>query len=454
MNENPENNIEAVSKEAQIIRLKERLAEMMPVMLEQYKTLHENPELGGEEFETAKFIKDALEKMGVKILAEGLGGAGIIAEIEGNKEGPTVALRADIDALQMSENPNHEVKSKVPGKMHACGHDMHTVGLLGAAQVLKEMADGGKLDGNVVLIFQSNEEKAVDKKSGSIPVIKYLEESGIRDRIQAFFALHVLALLERGTVVLTNRLQWAGSSFVEVKMKTIGGHGSQVKVLPDIDYMLSDIKTKVSDTMVEYWEKDEAVVDSMAPKTTYEADNIILSSGGRSWAIRILSEDYKKISSDIQDKIKKIIQESVSSHIKKTIERAEKKGEKRKPSDYDVDLDISIRPNTRPTIHRDINMVNIVGDSASETLDNFKRVDMKSLATDDFSYFLEEFRGLEIPGVYMAIGGANSEKGFPNTPQHSPNFAVDPNSMADLASVHVETVKNALDYFNFKNKTV
>lgn len=440
--------IERQNTNVDVLVIKRYTDEMMPEMLEQYKTIHENPELGGEEFETAKLIKAELEKNGIKILAEGLGGAGIVAEIVGNENGPTVALRADIDALQMTENPDHEIKSKTPGKMHACGHDIHTVALLGAAKVLKEMADTEKLNGKVILIFQSNEEKAIVKSGGAISIIKFLEKSGIRKDIKAFFSLHVLSLLERGTVMLSDSLQYAGSSFVDVKFKSMGGHGSQIKVLPDIDYILSDIKVKIADAMVDYWEKDEAVVDSMSPKTIHEADNIILSSGGRSWIVRVINEDYKRISKEIHDKIKEIIQDSVSSHIAKTIERSENKGEKRKESDYDVNMEITINPHTRPTIHRDQRLVDIVSESSQSVLENFKRKNEKNLATDDFSFFLEEFRGLEIPGVYMAVGGANTENGYPNVPHHSPNFSVDPESIKDLTEIHISTVLNTFKYLN------
>ncbi|MEI6587458.1 MAG: M20 family metallopeptidase [Candidatus Moraniibacteriota bacterium] len=435
-----------------VARLKERVNELFPELLETFKTLHENPELGGEEFETAKHIKNALEEMGVDVLASGLGGTGIVAEIVGKEKGPTIALRADIDALKLTENPAHEIVSKKAGVMHACGHDMHTTSLLGATKLLKEMSDSGKLDGRVILIFQSNEEKAVSRASGSIPVIKYLEKNGIRERICAFFAIHVVSVMERGTIRLTEGLQFAGTSFVDVKLKTIGGHGSQIKVLPDIDYMLSDIKIKVADAMVDYWKNDEAVIDSMAPRTTHEADNIMLSSGGRSWILRVMTEDYRKISKEAHGRIKQIVQDAVSVHMAKTKERAESKGEKGNASNYDVQLDISIHPHTRPTIHRDQKLVNIVAESSRSVLDNFKWQKENSPATDDFSFFLEKLRGKEIPGVYLSTGGANIKNGYPYVPHHSPEFAVDPEALKDLTEIHVATVANALRYFNLNQK--
>lgn len=444
--EQKENNIE----KNEIQAIKERIVDLYPDLLKEYKTIHEHPELGGEEFETARLIKEKLSELDIAILGEGLGGAGIVAEIVGKENGPTIALRADIDALQLTENPEHETQSKTVGKMHACGHDIHTASLLGAAEMLKEMADKNELDGRVVLIFQSNEEKALDKKSGAIPVIKFLEKSGVRSRIKSFFALHVVGVAERGTIFLADKVQYAGSSFVDVKMKTIGGHGSEIKILPDIDYILSDIKVKVADALNDYWERGEAVVDSMAPKTSQEADNIMMSFGERSWVVRVVAEDHKKISGNIHEKIKQIVRESVSSHEKRTIARAEAKGIKRPETAYEVEVDISVKPHTRPVIHRDKELVDLMDGITRESFPKSVRVGITSPATDDFSFFLEEFRGLEIPGIYMALGGANKEKGFPSKPHHSPDFAVDPESIKDLTEIYTLAAKKIIEHFNSK----
>ena len=99
--------------------------------------LHENPELSYEEFETTKAIKNWLDEANITIIDSNLE-TGIIAEISGNKKGPVVALRADIDALPIQEETDLPYTSKIQGKMHACGHDFHTAAIIGAAYLLKE----------------------------------------------------------------------------------------------------------------------------------------------------------------------------------------------------------------------------------------------------------------------------------------------------------------------------
>ena len=428
-------------------KIKNRIEVIYPKLFEDYKEIHTHPELGGEEFETSKLIQERLKELGIQILANDIYGTGVVAEIVGKEDGSTVALRADIDALALTENPEHEIKSDTEGKMHACGHDIHTTSLLGAAEILKEMANNNELEGRVILLFQPNEDKAIHRKSGAVSMAKYLEEKGLRDRIKAFSALHVVGPVERGTVFLADRIQYAGSSAIKLELKTLGGHGSEIRVLPDIDYLLSDIKVKVSDQLAEYWDKKEAVVDSMNPRTSTDTDNIIVSEGSRVWTIRVISEDHKRVTGEIQEKIKNIIEESILKHKKQFSERASNHLPQKSSETQEIELDISIIPNTRPTVYRNHVLVDMVDSVAQASLSDFKRIKEGLLATDDFSFLLEEFRGKEIPGTYMAVGGANKEKGISGQ-HHSPDFQVDPESIKDLTAIHVGTVLESIKYFN------
>src|SRR5437868_8194326 len=119
------------------------------------RQLHQHPELAFEEHETAKAVAAFLAKLGIKYRA-GIGKTGIIALIDGAKPGPTVGIRADMDALPIHEQTGLPFASKVPGKMHACGHDVHTVIALGVAATLSEMKDS--LKGRIKFIFQPAEE--------------------------------------------------------------------------------------------------------------------------------------------------------------------------------------------------------------------------------------------------------------------------------------------------------
>ncbi len=430
-------------------RVKNNIEIIYQKLFEDYKEMHTNPEFGGEEFETSKLIQKRLNELGIEILANDIDGTGVVAEIIGNEDGPTIALRADMDALALTENPEHEIKSNIEGKMHACGHDIHVTSLLGAAEILKGMAENDELGGRVILLFQPNEDKAVHRKSGAASMAKYLEKEGLRERIKAFYALHVIGSMERGTVLLADRLQYAGANAVELKLKTLGGHGSDIRVLPDIDYLLSDIKVKIADELSDYWDKGEAVIDSMAPKVSNDADNIVLSEGSRVWILRIISEDYKKITNDVRVKIKRIINESISKHKEKFSQRAEKHPHKKTPENYEIEMELKLIPNTRPTVHRNQDLVDISDRVANGILKNYKRITEGVLGTDDFSFLLEELRGKEIPGTYMAVGGASKVKGLIGQ-HHSPDFKVDPESIKDLTAIHVGNVLESINHF--KNK--
>ena len=118
--------------------------------------IHHNPELAFEEFETAEFLIERLNEIGCDSIVSKFAETGIIAELKGSAgEGPSIALRADMDALMIEEKNDLHYKSKNQGKMHACGHDGHTAMLLGAAKYLSETRN---FDGTVVLIFQPAEE--------------------------------------------------------------------------------------------------------------------------------------------------------------------------------------------------------------------------------------------------------------------------------------------------------
>jgi amidohydrolase len=415
-----------------------------------YNTIHENPEVGGEEFETAKLIKDFLQNLGVEIVGENIGGTGIVARISGNA-GPTIALRADMDALLQQENEANFPKSKKEGVMHACGHDANTAALLGAAKILKNLADTQKLDGNVILLFQPNEDKAVKNKSGAVEMVRFLEKSGLRQEIKAFFGQHVFSPLERGQILLADDMQMAGSGFFDLKVRAKGGHGSEAKILPDLDFILSDIKIKVSQAMEKYWEEDSAVVESMGPKISKPvADNTLLSEGGRTWILRIKSPEFKNISEEAYAEIRRIITESINDHVAAVKGRAELKGLPTDGENMTVEVEMKIRPNYRPVFHRDENLVKLADQSAGQSLDKYQRINQGIMGSEDFSFYLESFRDRQIDGVFVLVGAANSAAGYEKAAHHSPDFRFDPAALSDMSTLHTMFTLNCLEYL--KNK--
>ena len=181
------------------------------------ETIHMYPEDGFSEFTTSKIIIEELEKLGIKV-QKNVAKTGVVGLIEGKYPGKTVLLRADMDALKIQEQADVEYKSKIDGMMHACGHDGHVAGLLGAAMILNELKDN--LHGNVKLVFQPAEER----DGGALPMI----EEGVLEnpKVDAAFAAHLWGYLNEGEVHLKEGPMMASPDIFNIKVIGKGGHGA------------------------------------------------------------------------------------------------------------------------------------------------------------------------------------------------------------------------------------
>ncbi len=254
-----------------------RIAALAPEMAAWRRHLHAHPELGFALPRTAGFVAERLREFGVDAIHEGIAETGIVALIYGQGEGPTIGLRADMDALPIPEATGAAHASTVPGVMHACGHDGHTAMLLGAA---KYLAETRRFRGRVALIFQPAEE---DGGGGQVMV-----REGVMDRfgIAQVYAIHNAPNLPLGKFVTTPGPLMAAVDTATVRVTGRGGHGATphetVDPLPAILGMAQAMGTIVSRNVSA---QDELVV-SVTQVHAGTASNIIPEAGWLQATIR------------------------------------------------------------------------------------------------------------------------------------------------------------------------
>ena len=187
------------------------------------RDLHRHPELSFREKRTAGLVAERLQGLGLKVRTE-VGITGVVGDLR-TGDGPTIALRADMDALPVQEEPDHEFGSTVAGVMHACGHDAHTSGLLGAARILADAAGSGELPpGSVRFLFQPSEETVdAEGKSGATRMI----DDGAMAGVDAVVGLHVGAHLPLGLVCVAPGTVMAGGEEIEVRVRGHAAHGAR-----------------------------------------------------------------------------------------------------------------------------------------------------------------------------------------------------------------------------------
>lgn len=424
-----EQQLENINKKEELKMIERNIEENRERILDIRHKIHENPELGFHEFETAKLIKEELERLGVDILAEGVGKTGIIAQIKGKEGGKTIALRADIDALPFQEQTDLPYASKKEGVMHACGHDTQTSALLGATGALKKLTEEGKLDGDIVLLFQPNEERSDPKrKSGAVQMVKALEKMGLRKEIDAFLALHVYGEMEIGKIKMPEDILLGSSSSFKLKLKAPGGHASEIWRLPNIDLLLSEIKAELAHKfggLTPKTEQPDIVLSSELHKTDSKAVNVLATEGETSWTLRILPRgmEFKPARRGVIEELKRIIFDVVDKEWKE-------KG---------VKWEVEYNPGTRPVAFRDKELVKLGEETVKDILGKDSEIDRQPiLGGEDFCYYLEPLRNKTINGIMMMVGGANPEKGISIVGHHNPNFKIDEEAIIDMAKIYAE----------------
>ncbi|MEM7798761.1 MAG: M20 family metallopeptidase [Chloroflexota bacterium] len=256
------------------------------------RDIHQHPELGFEEVRTAALVADTLKEIGYDGIKTEVGRTGVTAQI-GSGEGPTIGIRADMDALPITEETDVPYKSVNDGVMHACGHDAHTAILLGAAHLLKQSfaEEGEQWNGNVRFLFQPCEEKFDEEGvSGATAMI---DDQAMAD-VDHVIALHVISTLESGICQFHDGYGHAAVDSFEATIRGDGGHGAFPHEGSDPLFMLSTILPNLYGIPSRYINPLEQCVISLGQISGGAAPNVIPREVYLQGTIRSFSDEIRE----------------------------------------------------------------------------------------------------------------------------------------------------------------
>lgn len=373
-------------------------------VIDMRREFHMNPETSWNEHRTSKRVKEELEKMGVPYVS--MAGTGVVAVIEGKEKGKTVALRADMDALQVTEANEVEYKSKNEGVMHACGHDGHTAMLLGAAKVLNEVKDN--LKGTVKLFFQPAEELA----EGAVRMI----EEGCMEGVDSIFGIHLWSDLECGKVSVESGPRMASADMFKITIKGKGGHGSLphqgIDAVVAGSAVVMDLQSIVSREISPL----QSAVVSVGKFNSGTRFNVISSSATLEGTTRCFSPEIRE-------------------EFPKIIERIAKNT----ASSYRAEAELEYTFGTPPVINNE--EASKLATNVIQKLYGSQMVAMMEKVTggEDFARYLEK-----APGAIAFVGARNEAKEC-NYPHHSQRFNIDEDALEIGCALYSQY---AVDFLN------
>jgi len=372
-------------------------------LIEWRRDFHMHPETGFDVQRTAGIVADELEKMGYRV-KRGVGKTGVVAEI--GEGGKIVAIRADMDALPLQELNEHEFKSTVENKMHACGHDSHTAMALGTAQILAKE----KLNGRVRFLFQPCEETADDEgKSGAVR----MAEEGAMDGVDFVIAQHVDPTIPVGSMAVNSGPCSGGvdSWFATIKGK--GGHGAYPQNTVDPFYLLSHIIMALNAIISRRLDPFAPAVISIGSIHGGFTENVIPDSIKMTGTLRFTSTE---------------VQKQIHDEIKRAFEVAKTLG-----GDYELKIEIGA-----PPMINDEYVTKMMEEVGREFLGNeHVQPFNKSLGAEDFGTFM-----MLAPGAMYNLGV--QKKGHEDYYLHHPKFDLDEQALPIGTALLAETAMRFL----------
>jgi amidohydrolase len=373
-------------------------------LIEWRRDFHMHPEIGFELHRTSKLVADELEKMGFRV-KRGVGKTGVVAEI--GEGGKLIAIRADMDALPILEQNDHEYVSKTPGAMHACGHDSHTAMALGAALLLSKE----KLPGRVRFLFQPCEETTDEEgKSGA----QRMSAEGAMDGVDYIIAQHVDPLKPVGTIGINAGPNSGGVDSWYAEIKGVGGHGAHPDKTIDPFYILAHVIMALNAIVSRRINPFEPAVVSIGSISGGIAENVIPESVKLTGTLRFTDENVHR---------------QIHEEMKRAFEIARVLG-----GDYGLRYEIG-----GPPMINDEMVSEVIEKTGRDLLgvENVHEIH-KTLGAEDFGEFMKH-----APGAMFTLG--TRKDGHESYLLHHPRFDLDERALPIGTAMLVETAKRFLE---------
>ncbi|MGC9114974.1 MAG: M20 metallopeptidase family protein [Fervidicoccaceae archaeon] len=350
------------------------------------RDFHMYPELAYEERRTSSIVAQKLKEWGYDVKL-GSGEVGVIATMNGSGHN-VLAIRADMDALPIEEVEGREYRSRVSGKMHACGHDAHTAMLLGAAKIISLLRED--LISTVRLIFQPAEE-------GGNGALKMIEEGALDDpKVDSIYGIHVWSDLPSGKIGLREGPILAATGDITIKVRGRGGHGAHPDQTIDPIVASSAIVLSLQSIVSRNIDPFDSAVVTIGSIQGGSAFNVIPETVLMKGTYRTMRKETREL---VKARIKEIAEKVASA--------------------YGASAEVTLKDVTPPTINNP-EAVEIARKVAIALFgENNIALPKPSMGGEDFSYYLER-----VPGAFILLGTGNPQKGT-NVPHHSPAFDVD-----------------------------